>query len=191
VVKAFAASLLKLTDPTVWAPSTVTGRLAVWAGLEPLAALLNVALAPTPLGILAGFQLAVEFQLPPAARFQVSACVERAWHKSNTAAPFTMSRAGRGREWRREVDGTAKTEGDEAWIWGSVVIVFILGWPEGTKGGIKRLSIPFFTNLLFLLQRKPPRQHRSCSPVLRLLARERWFGWSGNARIQARLRRRA
>src|SRR2546426_421057 len=74
VVNALVWSLLRTADPTVCTASAVTVRLAVWAGLLTLAALLKVALAPTALGMLAGFQFAAEFQLPPAARFQVPAC---------------------------------------------------------------------------------------------------------------------
>jgi hypothetical protein len=46
----------------------VTVRLAVCAGLLALAALLKVALAPVALGMVAGFQLAAVFQLPPVGR---------------------------------------------------------------------------------------------------------------------------
>src|SRR5438477_501884 len=73
-------SLLKRIEPTVWAASRVTVRLAVWAGLEPVAAPLKVALAPTELGTAAGFQFAAAFQLPPTARFQVCALAEEILH---------------------------------------------------------------------------------------------------------------
>ena len=71
-MNAFAALLLKLSEATVFVPSRVTLLLPVCAGLNGLAALLNVATAPGPLGMVAGFQLAVLSQVPPVARFQVT-----------------------------------------------------------------------------------------------------------------------
>src|ERR1041384_7684604 len=73
VVRLVAASWLKVIEPTVWGPSAVIVRLFVWAGLKLLAALLNVALAPMPFGMAAGFQLAMLSQVPPPCRFQTTA----------------------------------------------------------------------------------------------------------------------
>ena len=70
-------SLLKRIDPTVCGPSRVIVRLAVCAGFEAVAAPLKIAIAPTPLGTLAGFQFAGVFQLPPVGRFHTSACADR------------------------------------------------------------------------------------------------------------------
>jgi len=92
VVKALAASLLKVMEPTFWAASSVTVRFAVCAGLE----LLKTAAAPVALGMVAGFQLAAVFQLPPVARFQVCALTKDA--DTNEAKRTNVSRAVRRRE---------------------------------------------------------------------------------------------